>query len=472
MILTTVPISLRKPGVYSELEFVENAQSLVALTNRVVVVAEASGGTATVELPVELFNVVDADAKLGVGTPAALAARMCFKTAQLKGTSPEIWACPIAEPGGGVKAAETITVTGPATQAGTLILRIAGNVVQVGINNADAQNTIAAAIKTALDGLKTTLPITAGVAANVVTCTNVTKGVNGNDVAYETLQTVPGVTIALAQSVAGAGAASITNALAALYDRRYHAIITSNHTTTDIATELIDGALAWGFAQANYRFYFMGERGSLGTAQTLQAASDYFPIHVISCEGCPRTPVEMAAAAATAWMAREAPNANLDGDILPLEPPSGALAYTNAEIESGLNGGVTPLIPAGSFVSIVRLTTTQISVSASNAAPFEPLRDSAYPRTSAWLAEQIAIKIASGIQQAVETDDLLNDARDIIIEVDRAAERIGYIRDVDDFIDQIKAEFASSPAGRMNTTNPHRVAGPLHQVVNHNTMYQ
>ena len=90
MILSSVPISLRKPGVYSEFEFKDNVGGLIPLPRRVVVVAEAKGGTAAIETPVQIFSLGDADAKLGVGTMANLLVQMCFATGQLRGATPEI----------------------------------------------------------------------------------------------------------------------------------------------------------------------------------------------------------------------------------------------------------------------------------------------------------------------------------------------------------------------------------------------
>lgn len=468
VILTTVPVSLRRPGVYSEFEFVANAQNLIALPNRIVVVAEAKGGTAAFDQAIQVFSEVDADAKCGANTFAATGARMAFATGNLRGSTSEIWVAPVAEPGGGAQATETLTVAVTTAKAGNLTISIAGRLITAGVNANDSANAIATSLQAAIAAKGATLPVVATVGGAVVTCKPPTKGVNGNDIAYAVVEQPVGVTLTPAQSVAGAGVADPTNALNSLYDRRYHGVALSNHTTVDIALLLLARAVDWGYAQANYKFYFMGSRDSLGTAGALQAAANDFGINVTVCEQIPRTPIEIAAAVAETWFAHDAPNFNTDGEVIPLEPPPGAFAFTASEVESALNGGMTPLTPAGSFVKIERLVSTEITV---NGAPFEPLRDMAYPRTSSWLAEQIAFAIAS-IQQAVETDDVLTDARDIIVEVDRAAERLGYIRDVDTFLDQIQTVFASSPAGRLNATNPHRVAGPLHQSVVHNTMYQ
>lgn len=477
-IQSTTSTALRRPGVFNEFKFRSAGQQLVPLPQRVVIIAEASSaGTATPEVPVQIFDEDDADTKLGKGSFAALMARVALAQAKLvsaKGfSSPEIWACPTIAPAGGVAAVETITVTGPATESGNVVLRVAGRLIIVGVTSGDAQNTIAAAIEAKLDELANTLPVTASVATNVVTCTNVTKGVNGNDVAFELVSKPAGVGIAFAQTVAGTGTAPITNPLAALFDQRYHALALNNHTTGDASTILTHVADAWGNAQKNYRFVFLGERGSLSTAQTLQASYNAYQVSIINCEGTPSLPGEIAVAAAVATFAREKPNANLDGERLALVKPSATLAFTNAEVESALSGGVTPLTPDGEFVKIERLVTTQITL---NSAAFEPLRDLQYPRTSAYIAEQVSIGFLTGFVQEVLDDDPEADirarVRDMVIGVHRAAQRDRILRDVDDFLDEIQVEIASAPAGRLIVSDPFRVAGPLHQGVFVHTMYQ
>ncbi|MBA2718931.1 MAG: hypothetical protein H0U52_06790 [Chloroflexi bacterium] len=471
---STIPASIRRPGAYHEFKFLASGQQLVALPQRVVIVAEMSlTGAATPELPVQVFDEDDADTKGGKGSLAALLCKTALAQAKIGGVgSPEIWMCPSIAPVGGAAAAQTLTVTVATAEAGTIVLRIAGRVVNVGVSAGDAQNTIATAIKNKLDEMKATLPVTGAVAANVVTATNVTKGVNGNDVVFELLSKPNGVTVALAASVVGAGTAPIANPIAALYDRRYHAIALANHTVGDAAAILAERVSAWSFTQKNYRFFFIGERGSLGTAQTLQASYNDFGVLIINCEGSPSMPGELAVCAAVAEFSREKPNANLDNERLALVPPSGALAFTNAEVESALSGGVTPLTPDGVYVKIERLVTTQITF---NSAPFEPLRDIAYPRTAAYMAEQIDIGYLTGFRQEVLDDDPEGDirarVRDMVIEKHRAAQKASIIRDVDSFLDQIQVEIASSPAGRLIVSDPFRVAGPLHQGAFVHSMY-
>jgi phage tail sheath gpL-like len=469
MIITSIPTTVRRPGAYVENKFVQAGQSLVPLPLRAVVVAEkTAAGTAAIETPIQVFDEGDADAKGGRGSPAAILLRTGFLQGTFSGATPEMWLCPIAEPVGGTAAQWTVTISVTTATGGTLIFTVAGRPVIVGVSAGDAQNTIATAIKNALDGMKSLIPFTAAVSTNTATLTHTTKGVNGNDATLALVQVPAGVTCTIAQSTTGAGAAVITAALQALYGQRYHGIAINNHTATDMATLVTEKANAWLPTQRNRRFFFVGERGSLGVAQTLQVAANDFGIVIGSYEGTPSLSGEIAVCDMIAEFSREAPNANLNNERVALYPTSGALAYSPPELEAALNGGLTPHEPDGSWSKITKIVTSAITL---NGEPTEAVRSIAFPRTTAFRAEQIEIAFGSRFPQSNDTADTPNRVRDMIIEISREMERLGYLRDVDSFLDQTQVERSTSPAGRYVSNAPHRVAGPLDQLVVENTMF-
>jgi phage tail sheath gpL-like len=467
---SSLPSSTRKPGVYHEFDFSKSGPALTPLERRVVIVAEkSSAGTATADTPVQLFGEADGDTKCGVGSLAALMNRAAILQAKLSGVGqPEIWAVPLTEPGGGSVAAQyTFTVTGPATASKDLIMEVAGRMITVGVSSGHSANTIASAIGSKFDELGPTLPFTSAVVDNVVTITFRTKGVNGNDVARRNVQLPAGVGVAHAASVAGTGATTIATGLAACYDRRYHGFAFANHVTGDATAILADIATAWGFGVKNFRWAHFGERGSLGTATTLAAAYNDQRAHVLNIEGSGTLPGELAVMDAVAWWAREAPNANLDAEIIGAAPPVPADVFADSEIESALASGVTPGVPAGNgYCKIVRRVTTQITLSS---VPFEPTREPALARTAAFLAEQIDIGLQVALHQRTMwvdpegANDIYTDARDIIVDKHRAAERAGYISDVDSFLPEIRVEKHPDVAGRLVAQDPFAVAGPHHQ---------
>ncbi len=100
-----------------------------------------------------------------------------------------LYVIPLADNAEGAAAAQTITVTGPATAAGTIALWIAGATktaigdyrVSVGVASGDAAADVAAAIATKINAA-TDLPVTAAAVGAVVTVTARHKGEAANEI--------------------------------------------------------------------------------------------------------------------------------------------------------------------------------------------------------------------------------------------------------------------------------------------------
>lgn len=463
-----IPTTIRTPGSYHEFAFLKAAGSLTPLPQRINLIgvqSDAPASTATVNEPVQVLNETDADTKFGTGSELALMCRAAFATAAVRGLTPEIWATPLAD-GATTAAVQTITVTGPSTEAGDVVLRIAGRTMRVSIVNGETANDTASKIKDAIDEITETLPVTATVATNVVTCTHVNKGVNGNDVAYSTVSTPAGISLAYAQTFAGAGDVSISASLDNTLDKNYYGIAIANHKTGDISTLITHCNSAWNFDTKRYRWAFVGETGSLGTVQALSAVSkEEFEIVVVGYRGSPSLPSEIAAVMATLAFSAEAPNYNYDGAQVPLYPPTASNVWTTGqagEIESLLASGVTPLYPVtgrDDRSSVVKLITSQYELSS---APYFRTSDITVSRTSAWLAEQIDIRHKADFSQEIITDDVLDRIVDMVIAIQDTAEELRYLRNVDDRIGSIKATINPGDPNRVDVINPHEPVPPLH----------
>src|SRR5687768_10220411 len=97
---SSLPSNVRKPGAFHEFDFTDDGQALASLERRIVIIAEkTSAGSQAADTPVQLFGVLDGDAKCGVGSLAALMNRKAIEQAKISGFGePEIWVCPVAEP--------------------------------------------------------------------------------------------------------------------------------------------------------------------------------------------------------------------------------------------------------------------------------------------------------------------------------------------------------------------------------------
>lgn len=469
-IVTGLPNNVRRPGAFSTIKW-QNALTTALNELRAVIVAEKSAtGTAAADTPIQVFDEDDADLKAGMGSPGALGCKKAFEQGKLmNGAQPEVWLTPLTEPSGGAKATITLTVTlSPSAQQGDVLFRIAGRPLDAPVNAGDSVTAIATSMAAAINASKKTMPGIATSAAGVVTFTAACKGVNGNDIVADLISAPGGVLVAIAVGAAGTGAAVITTAVQAIYDKRYNAVAISNHTTTDIATLFTERAAAWGFNQQNYRFFFVGERGSLGTAQTLQAAANDLGIVIGTYEGTPSLPIEIAVVDMFAEFASTVPNVNMDGQTVALYPPAAGTVYTTAEIESALNGGMTPHVPDGSNSQIVRMMTSEITLDGVNT---EVLRDIGYPRTASYRAELHETNFKQQFNQEDVTDQTLPRVRAMQIGIDRALAAQNILRDVESKIDQYVVVLHPSVPGRVQSSSPFTPAGPLHQLDAVHVMY-
>ncbi|MDQ3153631.1 MAG: hypothetical protein M3R63_18595 [Actinomycetota bacterium] len=474
---TQLASSVRRPGSFHRFVFANFGRGLVPLDLRMACVGMmTTAGSATAEVVYEVGDDADADAKFGPGSELALMLRKAFAQARLQGASPQIYAVGLTPPGAGTAQVNTLTFTGPATEDGNFVLRVAGRTITVGVTNGDANTDVAAALEDLLDALTTTLPITAGVAGAVVTCTNVHKGENGGDVDYEVVETPSGIACVIASSATGSGVTDITNALDALLGLNIDVVAIANRKSADVTDSKANTATAWGAGEKKYRWVVIGDPTTLSAANTLSTAANDKTVIIASYEGSPSLPGEIAAAVACYAWAKERPNANYDGGVLDLYPPAVASVYTTTEIESALAVGTTPLkpTPGRDQTEIVRLVTTKTVTSSS---PDFVLFDLATSRTAAYMARQIeAAYVSQFVQEVMVVDDdspdnVLDRIRDSVVGVHRAMESLGFIRDVDDFLGEIVVEEAEDPSGRVNVNNPFRVVSPLHQAAFVHTAY-
>jgi len=233
----SIPVSLRVPGAYVEFDSSRAGGGLPAIPNRVLVIGQKlAAGTAAALVPQRIFGTEQAEQLFG---KASILARTigAFKKAD---PSSECWAIALTDLLAGTAATGTITVTGPATAAGTIALMIAGQPVPVAVANAAAANTVAAAIGAAINA-KTSLPVTATVETNVVTLVCRHKGTAGNDVdvrhSYYQGEALPaGIALAIVALATGAGDPDYETVWPAIADGDYRTIILAHNSPAVLAS--------------------------------------------------------------------------------------------------------------------------------------------------------------------------------------------------------------------------------------------
>lgn len=366
-----IPANVRVPLFYAEMDntqagyFTQNKRALL-------IGQKLAAGTASVNTPYLVSTTDQAKTLFGTGS---MLARM-HALYRLQDAFGEVWCIAVADAGAGVAATGTITVTGPATAAGTIALYIAGQKVTVAVASSDTANTIAASINTAINAA-TDLPVTSTVATNVVTLTCRWKGATGNDISVldsfrgwaggESLP--PGV--ALAYSGSGfltGGATNPTlagNVITAMGDDEYDFVIhpyTDSTSLDAFQTEYNDSVGRWSWSRQVYGHCYTALRGTL-SALTTAGALRNDPHHTVAGidNDCPNPSWEYAAAYGGANsvclqvdVARPTQTTPLTGILA----PRAGKRFLLTERQSLLNYGIATSYVAAGILRVERAITT------------------------------------------------------------------------------------------------------------------
>lgn len=263
------PGSLRKPGVYSEIDNSKAVRGPQPVTYRRLLIGQKlAAGAAVANTLVRITSPAQADTQFGKGSMLAGMVR----AAMAIDTYTELQVLPVVDNAAGVAAAATLQFTGPATASGTIELMIAGRRVSVGVISADTATVIAASVVEAISAADD-MPVTATAATGTVTLTSRHKGEAGNSlnarVNYYTGQVLPsGVAVTISAFTGGSGNPALGSALAALGDEWFQVWglpYSDAATLATVKTELTS-RFAWDREIEAHAFTAArGTQGSLGS---------------------------------------------------------------------------------------------------------------------------------------------------------------------------------------------------------------
>lgn len=269
------PASNRTPGVFADID--PSKANTTTINQRALIIGQTNPATATKPIAAGQYNsaqistsINDAKAKYGSGS---MLARM---VAQYRGQDSfgEVWELPVSD---GVSAAPgtgTVTITGTATEAGTLNLYMNGDLIQAGVANGDTAATVYATLMAVI----ATLPdLTASAAfSTIITFTSKINGVQkpidlrlNYQGAIGGEKTPAGLTIAFANPAPGSVVPTLTTALANLGDQSFDFIVMPYNDATSIGALtafLNDVTGRWSWQQMIYGHYFAAFLGTLGNA--------------------------------------------------------------------------------------------------------------------------------------------------------------------------------------------------------------
>ncbi|WP_036385380.1 tail sheath protein, partial [Microvirgula aerodenitrificans] len=299
----SIPSSIRKPGKYFEFNTKLAVRTLPGNLQKVLAIGQRlASGTQPALVPVDVFSDEQAAQLFGRGSAAHLMAHAAITA------NPYLQLTVIAvdDATAGIAASGTVTLTGPATGAGIVSLYVGAARVDVAASSGDTAAELATALKTAL-AAKADLPLTATVAAGVLTLTARNKGSFGNDIVVSSAVSAPGVTATVAAMSGGAIDPDLADALAAVVGGGHHILVSPFADGTSLTAIRAHLEFVSGPMEQRGAIGVFGWPGTLATGTTLAGQINSGRITGAWHRGSVRLPAEIAAGYAAVLAFEEDP---------------------------------------------------------------------------------------------------------------------------------------------------------------------
>lgn len=468
----TIPASFRTPGQHIEFDSSRAVAGLPPIDNRVLLIGQklAAGSAAALSIN-PISSASQAVALFGQGSQAARMAAAYFGA---DGFS-EVHAIPLDDAGGSTKATCTLTLTGPATAAGTIPLYIAGERLAIGVAQAAIANTIAAAIVAAI-AARPDLPVTAAVGGapnqHVVTLTARNGGTNGNDIdvrhSHNAGEALPaGVGLAITAMAGGATDPVIDTVWPVIGDNHYRTIVlgvTDATTFASAAAELDDRA---GSARMLESIAYGARRGTQGSLAAFGAGLNSELVSILGIGSSPTCPAQAAAiyAAACGYFSAIDPARPLQTLALRgMVAPKVEARFTRAQRELLLRDGISTFTVTQSGACLIERAITTYQTDSFGLADVSFL-DLETPLTLFYLRATLRARIAQkfprhklaadgtryGAGQAIVTPSTI---RAELLALAREWEELGLVEDLDQYKADLIVERDASDPNRINALVP------------------
>lgn len=299
----SIPVNMRVPGSYIEISNEKANRGLNGFPTRILVIGQKlASGTATALIPYLITSLDAAKTLFGAGSQLY----HMLEKAKKADSFVEMYAIAQADNGAGVAATGGISITGPATAAGTINLYIAGRRVQVGVAAAASAATVAAAIVAAINA-DTSLPVTAavdGVNNYEIDLTARHKGLNGNDLDlrinhYQDEILPAGIGLTITAMTGGTGNPDITAVFTAIGDDWYTTFISAYNDTANLV--VLENALKDRFGPLKMLegYGYIGYRGTHSDLVTKGQGRNCPHVTALGVKASPTPPYEWAASVGT-----------------------------------------------------------------------------------------------------------------------------------------------------------------------------
>lgn len=454
----SIPSSIRKPGKYFEFNTKLAVRTLPGNRQKTVIVAQRlATGIVLANAQIDVFGTDQAALYFGRGSIAHLMVVAALKT------NPYLTLSVIAldDAGGSIAATRTLTFTNNATAPGTVTLNVNEQNVVIAVSTGDTPTIIAAALSAQI-AKQPDLPVSASVAAGVVTLTAKNKGTLGNEIKTSVVVTATAVAAVLAAGVAGATDPTIATALTSIFAAGHNIIVSAWNDTVNLTAlrnhlDTVSGPLEQRGAIGVY-----AHTGTLAASTTLAASVNNGRITNALVPSAYESSYSVAASYGALIASEEDPARPLN--TLPLtyllaNPLANRLG--RVEQENALYNGVTPTeVGPGDKVQIVRAVTTYVLDP--QGIPDISLLDLTTIRTLDYVRKACIERISLRFPREKLSNRTLGKVRSELLDVLYKLEELEIVENVAANAPGVIVERDSQDPNRLNARIPADVVNGLH----------
>lgn len=364
----SIPNDIRTPGAFAEFDNSRAVTGSPAMPNKALVIGILkASGTVPANTPQLIGSGNAAEGYWGAGSMIAEMAR-AFKNAN---AYTELWGIGLAETT--TASVRTLTLSGTATAAGTLVTYIAGHRIETAVavgGTAAAVSVLQNAAILAYADYKR-LPFTTAQATTIVTLTAVHKGAYGSEIdvrhSLGATEAVPaGLTLTIAEGTPGSGQESMSAAITAMGDIQYNTIVIAATDSTSLTALEAEMATRAGPMVKKEGFVIAAALGTQSTLSSLGNGRNSQFLSIVSSGGTAGnspTPLYVVAAQVAALRALQfgidpaRPMQTLP--VQGMQPQLASDQFTRSERNTLLTDGIsTTTVDQGGIVRLERLITT------------------------------------------------------------------------------------------------------------------
>jgi len=462
-----IPQDTLVPGAYTTFDTTSQTSTLPGNNQSIAIIAQKlSAGTADQNVLIQVFTEGEVIEQAGAGSVAHLMAKVAL-AANRNVDLFMVYQDDVA----GTAATGTLTVTGTATAAGTLVFWVGNERVEVTVTSSDDANTVAGYINTAISNAQNRLPISSTVALGVVTMTARNSGTIGNSIvtAFDD-SGVSGITVAVVQLSSGATDPVFQDALDSLSGTDIRHIVSQWSDATNLATLEtflraeslpIEGRRRLGWAGVSF--------SNVATVSSLANGVDYERISIAYSRNTNTEKrgkyleYQVSAAYVATYTRISDPAQPRNTEIvLGMPTPNYSDYLTPTEKQALLENGVTPLVTVGNEIQILRAVSTKTTT---NSVQDFNLLDITKQDSLDYVALALETMYRIKYGQKKITDRILANIRSSVLAQLYLIEELEIVRNVAENQDGVivKEKVGAAP-GTVEISVPTRIVDGLHVI--------